>query len=68
MKVGDLIKRKRDSCFYRGKFLVVRKERNIRGYDMLWIYPDPEPDSVYDHTDEDNYYFADMFEVVSESR
>ena len=68
MKVGDLIKRKGDSQCYSGKFLVVRKKRNIRGYDMVWIYPDLEPDSGYDHTDEDNYYFADLFEVISESR
>jgi hypothetical protein len=66
MKVGDLVKRRTGR--YHGKFLVVRKERNIRGYDMVWVYPDLEPDSGYDHTEEDNYYFADLFEVVSESR
>jgi hypothetical protein len=66
MKVGDLVKRRTGR--HHGKFLVVRKEINIRGYDMVWIYPDLEPDSGYDHTDEDNYYFADLFEVVSESR
>jgi len=67
VKVGDLIRRK-EAKYHCGKFLVVRKERNIRGYDMVWIYPDLDADSGYDHTDEDNYYFADLFEVVSESR
>ena len=67
MKVGDLVRR-RNKKYYQAKFLVVRKERNIRGYDMVWIYPDLEPDSGYDHTDEYNYYFADLFEVISESR
>lgn len=67
MKVGDLVRR-RNKKYYQAKFLVVRKERHIRGYDMVWVYPDLEPDSGYDHTDEDNYYFADLFEVVNESR
>ena len=66
MKVGDLVKR--TTGRYQAKFLVVRKEINTRGYDKVWIYPDLEPDSGYDHTDEDNYYFADLFEVISESR
>tara|TARA_B100001093_G_scaffold477192_1_gene504243 strand:- start:1155 stop:1295 length:141 start_codon:yes stop_codon:yes gene_type:complete len=46
----------------------MRREINPLGHEIVWIYPDPEPEQDYDHTDDDNYYFADLFEVLSESR
>ena len=67
MKVGDLVKfrnpirvRRRDKVF-----LIMRTQQSV-GSLKVWIYPDP--DEGFDHTDDDNYYFGDMFEVVSESR
>ena len=71
MKVGDLIKSKNPFRQMKDKlFIVLRREMNPRGYEVVWIYPDPEAGrgQGYDHTDDDNYYFGDMFEVVSESR
>lgn len=71
MKVGDLIRR-RDGTGVKNRrkklFLVMRTETNIRNYEIVWIYPDLEANSGYDHTMKDNYYFADLFEVVNESR
>jgi hypothetical protein len=67
MKVGDLVrfKNQRQTC---GKvFLIMRIEMD--GFrQKVWIYPDPEADEVYDHTDDDNYYYNHFFEVISESR
>ena len=76
MKVGDLIKSKNPFRQMKDKlFIVMRREKNSRGYEVVWIYPDPEAGSLTslassasDHTDDDNYYFGDMFEVVNESR
>ncbi len=69
MKVGDLVKSKNPFRYMKDKlFIVMRREENPRGYEVVWIYPDPEAGSEYDHTDDDNYYFGDMFEVISESR
>ena len=66
MKVGDLVKhrfRKRQNKV----FLVVKTAADIDG-EIIWLYPDPDGNPDYDHTDDDNYYFKDFFEVVSESR
>jgi len=69
LKVGDLVKSKNPFRQMKDKlFIVMRREENPRGYEVVWIYPDPEAGSGYDHTDDDNYYFGDMFEVVNESR
>jgi len=70
VKVGDLI---RAQSFHQHiskckLFIVMRREINPLGHEIVWIYPDPEPEQDYDHTDDDNYYFADLFEVLSESR
>jgi len=50
----------------------VRTEPTISGVSAhrqrVWIYPDPDRDKEYDHTIEDNYYYAHFFEVISESR
>ena len=72
MKVGDLVKFK-STMGVRGKvFLVMRTEPTISGgfaqHQRVWIYPDPDADEGYDHTDDDNYYYAHYFEVISESR
>ena len=69
MKVGDLVK----SDTYPSKvFLVMRVQQRVRDparhRQVIWLYPDPEDDPDYDHTEDDNYYFKDFFEVVSESR
>ena len=69
MKVGDLVKSSR--AVYPSKvFLVVRVEQHehFSTDEIIWLYPDPDGDSDYDHTDESNYYFKRFFEVVSESR
>ena len=68
MKVGDLVKSRRDA--YPSKvFLVVRTEPQPWQEDeAIWLYPDPDGDPRYDHTDDSNYYFKRFFEVVSEKR
>jgi hypothetical protein len=48
-------------------FLVVRVSR-YKGVEVIWLYPDPDGNPDYDHTDDDNYYFKRWFEVVNESR
>ena len=73
MKVGDLVKRRERTGIINREtldkvFLVVRREINHRNYEIVWIYPDLDDDPDFDHTVEDNYYFADLFEVISESR
>ena len=69
MKVGDLVKQKRDVTDKR-LFLVVKVEENWHGlkkHKCIRLYPDPDdPDS--DHTRWGNYYFVKDFEVISESR
>ena len=73
MKVGDLVKRREGTGINNREtldkvFLVVRREVNHHAYEIVWLYPDLGDDPAFDHTVEDNYYFADLFEVVSESR
>ena len=72
MKVGDLVKIKNKYDVHGNVFLVVRTEPTISGVSAhrqrVWIYPDPDRDKEYDHTIEDNYYYAHFFEVISESR
>ena len=79
MKVGDLVKFKntigvRDKVFLILRTEMVGFEQNARQTEMVgfeqkvWIYPDPDADEGYDHTDDDNYYYAHYFEVISESR
>jgi len=73
MKVGDLVKRREGTGIINREtldkvFLVVRREVNHHAYEIVWLYPDLGDDPAFDHTVEDNYYFADLFEVVSESR
>ena len=69
MKVGDLVKSRRG--VYPSKvFLVVKAEPLSAPPDVeiIWLYPDPDGNPDYDHTDDANYYFKRFFEVVSESR
>ena len=69
MKVGDLVKSSRGA--YPSKvFLVVRAAQHTEfaADEIIWLYPDPDGNPDYDHTDDDNYYFKRFFEVVSESR
>ena len=69
MKVGDLVKSSR--AVYPSKvFLVVRAAQHTEctADEIIWLYPDPDGNPDYDHTDDDNYYFKRFFEVVSESR
>jgi len=70
MKVGDLVKFKNKTAVRGNVFLVVRtamsKPRGL--HQRVWIYPDPDADEGYDHTDDYNYYHARFFEVISESR
>jgi hypothetical protein len=71
MKVGDLVKFKNKTAVRGNMFLVMRTQRTVTGstpYQRVWIYPDPDADLGYDHTDDDNYYYAHLFEVISESR
>ena len=74
MKVGDLVRFNR---VWRKKlhgkvFLVMRTRLALdathAGQQEVWIYPDPDADEGYDHTDDNNFYYASGFEVVSESR
>jgi hypothetical protein len=73
MKVGDLVRFNR---VWRKKlhgkvFLVMRTRLGTEpapNDQEVWIYPDPDADEGYDHTDDDNFYYASGFEVVSESR
>lgn len=70
MKVGDLVKFK-NKTYERGNvFLVVRTamSKPTGLHQRVWIYPDPDADEGYDHTDDYNYYHARFFEVISESR
>ena len=69
MKVGDLVKNSRD--VYPSKvFLVMRAGQHTQfpADEIIWLYPDPDGNPDYDHTDDDNYYFKRFFEVVSEKR
>ena len=69
MKIGDLVKFKNTAGVRGNVFLVMRASSSLFGANQkVWIYPDPDADEGYDHTDEDNYYYAHFFEVVSESR
>ncbi len=80
MKKGDLVKFKHDH--EKGVFLVVKaaahphdfvgQPEEAYTYQEVWIYPDP---SRWLHeslglrlTDENSYYYAHEFEVVSEKR
>jgi len=70
MKVGDLVKRREGTGTINREtldkvFLVVRREVNHHAYEIVWLYPDLDTPA---RSVEDNYYFADLFEVVSESR
>ena len=69
MKVGDLVRFK-NTVGVRGKvFLIMRLVREWDSFEQkVWIYPDPDADEGYDHTDDENYYYDHFFEVVSESR
>jgi hypothetical protein len=72
MKVGDLVKRIRSPTMSPRPsyevFLVMKVEQHVVCDQVIWLYPDPDGNPDYDHTDDDNYYFKDFFEVVSESR
>lgn len=72
MKVGDLVKFKNsmnNQGFLDKAFLVVRAEPTVVGKPQrVWIYPDADPEGLYDHTDEYNYYYDRYFEVISGSR
>ena len=82
MKVGDLVRRKWPPCSISPSdlrmkdklFVVTRKGINSYGSEAVLIYPEPEPESYtgaqrrVDPNNADHYYFADLFEVVSESR
>ncbi len=63
MKVGDLVRLKNRIGVSGNVFLIVRKVHR-----KVWIYPDPDADEGYDHTDDKNYYYDHYFEVLSESR
>ena len=71
MKVGDLVRLK-NTTGVRGKvYLIMRTAMSEPTglYQKVWIYPDLEADQArYDHTDDYNYYYDHLFEVVSESR
>jgi hypothetical protein len=66
VKVGDLVKFKNAIGFAGRVFLIARTE--MEGISQkVWIYPDPEP--AHSHfPNNNNYYFAFYFEVISESR
>ena len=49
-----------------GKMFLIMRTQDSGLSLKVWIYPDP--DEGYDHTDDDNYYFASGFEVVNEKR
>ena len=69
MKVGDLVKfkSKRDKRLHGKVFLVMRtRSASFTNDQEVWIYPDP--DDIYDFADDDSFYFASGFEVVSEGR
>ena len=83
MKVGDLVRRKWPPCSISPSdlrmkdklFVVTRKGINSYGSEAVLIYPEPEPDESYavaqrrvDPNNADHYYFADLFEVLRESR
>ena len=70
MKVGDLVKFKNKTAVRGNMFLVMRTAMSepIGLYQKVWIYPDPDADEGYDHTDDYNYYHAHFLEVISESR
>jgi hypothetical protein len=82
VKVGDLVRRKwpprsispSDLLMKDRLFVVTRKATNSFGAEAVLIYPDPEPDSLLSlarrlcPNNADHYYFADFFEVISESR
>ena len=69
MKVGDLVRFKK---LLPGKVFLVMKTETETNWNKLsqkvWIYPDPDADRGYDHTDDNNYYYGHYFEVISESR
>tara|TARA_B100001093_G_scaffold210768_1_gene202313 strand:- start:120 stop:323 length:204 start_codon:yes stop_codon:yes gene_type:complete len=65
MKVGDLVRFKNKIGVSGNVFLIVRTK--MAGFDQkVWIYPDPDADEGYDHTDDDNYYCDHFFEVINE--
>ena len=68
MKKGDLVKFKNEIDIGGHVFLIVRTGENTGMSQKVWIYPDPAPGHHYDHTDNDNYYFAHYFEVLNESK
>ena len=71
MKVGDLVKFKYKTSVRGNLFLVMRTQCTVTGStpdQRVWIYPDPDADEGYDHTDDDNYYHGHLLEVISESR
>ena len=73
MKVGDLVRHRRGlpapASSPSKVFLVVRAGQHVDTHlsEVIWLYPDPDGNPNYDHTDEINYYFKHFFEVVSES-
>ena len=72
MKVGDLVRHRTPGLPGSPSkvFLVVRAGQDVDTHlgEVIWLYPDPDGNPNYDHTDEENYYFKHFFEVVSESR
>ncbi len=79
MKKGDLVKFKYDHAG--AVFLVVKaaahphdfvgQPEEAYAYQKVWIYPDPSSLRVWGKasaSDENSYYYAHEFEVVSESR
>ena len=68
MKKGDLVKFKNTIGVSGNVFLIVRTSKYAGSQQKVWIYPRVNADAGYDHNDDDNYYFAHYFEVLSESR
>lgn len=72
MKVGDLVRFKNLTGVpgrVRDKVFLIMRAQVAGPYGQklkVWIYPDP--DEGFDHTDDDNYYYSQYFEVVNESR
>lgn len=66
MKKGDLVKFKNTIGVSDNVFLIVRTGEDET--QKVWIYPRVNADAGYDYNDDDNYYFAHYFEVLSESR
>lgn len=70
MKVGDLVRLKKQVTARYQVFLVMRTEVAAPCYGRklkVWVYPDPYSDKGYTDINGYNYYYGHYFEVVSES-